>query len=256
MTTEDSIIPEFNQDNINNFICDNYKKPAYYDPYTSGDIGYRDLTAYLFGYYDYLKATLVIEDELILSGSQASTMNIANGIKEKEAKYFFDPINNDPISPYLRVMDTELILINDLSEQHKLHFIPTRKDNKEAAVNQLRLMFSQNKIKIHPRCKHLIYHLMAGTWYISKSSLNQNQSKGVFARLPDINKNGELIRGGHVDTLDALIYMVRNLVTSHNPYPPDYDILKGDGVHYSNIIKENDFFNTIKRILNIREKNN
>jgi len=251
MTTEDSVIPEFNQDTFSRFIDANYKKPPYYDAYTSGDIGFRDLTAYLFGYYDYLNATLVIEDELILSGIEVTTENIANKIKQKEAQYFFDPYTKEPIQPFLRVMDNDLIMINDLILLHKLHFIPTKKDDKEAAVNHVRMLFSQGKIKIHPRCKHLIYHLTSGTWHISKNS--NNQIKSSFCRLPDINKNNEIIRGGHIDTLDALIYMVRNLIRTHNPYPQDYGRLKGENVHYSAHIKENQFTNTIKQILNIKK---
>lgn len=253
MTTEDSIIPEFNQENIPRFVDANYPKPAYYDAYTSGDIGFRDLTAYLFGYYDYLNATLVIEDELILSGQEVTTPNIANGIKEKEAHYYFDPISCEPITPFLRIMDNDLIMINDLLQLHKLNFTPTKKDNKEAAVNHLRMMFAQGKIKIHPRCKHLIYHLTSGTWYVSSSTLNQNQTKSRFCRLPDINKDGELIRGGHVDTLDALIYMVRNLIKTHNPYPHDYGQLRGSNVHQSKYSKDSGFVQTIKQILNIRK---
>ena len=206
---DSKVIPEFT-DNKKEELVYEYKKPAYYDPYVSGDVGFRDLTVYLFGYWDFINATLVIEDELVLEGP--TTQEIADRIKEKEAQVFTDNIG-EPKSVYLRVMDNDLIMINDLQRLHGLNFVPTAKDNLEAQVNHLRMIVGNNKLAINPRCKHLIYHLSIATW--------TNSDKKKFSHLP--NTPDQKIKGGHADALPALIYMLRNVVRSKNPYPDGYD---------------------------------
>jgi hypothetical protein len=237
---EDVVIPEFDEEKEKELVTA-VPRPAYFDAYTSGDVGFRDLTVYLFGYWDFLNATLVIEDELVMNGPEMTTERLAERIKEKE----YDNFGDLPI--YMRVMDNNLIMMNDLNRLHGLAFIATAKDNKEAQINQVRMMVSNNQIKINPKCKHLIYHLKAASW--KKSS--QNTVKREFTRLADTPDFS--VRGGHADALDALIYLVRNIVRSKNPYPKGWNQMSGDNVFHSRIESEEqkDLVSKVKRILNI-----
>ena len=89
----------------------------------------------------------------------------------------------------------------------------------------------------------MIYHLRAGSWDRYRKNFNE---------LPDIIDQG--IRGGHADALDALIYLVRNLVKTHNPYPEKWGW--GDpNERFYNKSKANDdesFIKTIKKIMNMK----
>jgi PBSX family phage terminase large subunit len=219
--SENSVVPEFNA-NKENIILEEIVLPHHFDGYVSADFGFRDLTIVLFGYYDFMNAQLVIIDELVMNGPEMTTDYLAEEIKKKEDIRFHNEEINMPIKPYLRVADNALQIINDLVRLHDLHFMATKKDNKEAQINQVRLWVSSGKIKIHKRCKHLIYHVENAQW---------DKSRKTFKNLTD-SPNGE-VRGGHCDALDALIYLVRNVNEGRNPFPDDYDKLKGPNIFNS-----------------------
>lgn len=203
-------------------IVKQHQRPPIYDAYVSMDVGFRDLTGVLFAYYDYLNATIVIEDEFVLRGTELTTDYLANIIKNKEAEIFIAS-NGLPIQPTLRIADNNnLILINDLQRLHNLTFLATKKDNKDAQINELKMLVKQNRVSINPRCKNLLYHLRAARW---------NKSFTDFERLKD-DKTLNLL-GGHADLLDALIYLVRNILKSKNPYPDDFFSLRGSNIFES-----------------------
>jgi hypothetical protein len=188
-----AIIPEMTEQMAQAIVHDKYQRPAYYDAYVGMDVGFVDLTAVVFGYYDFLNATLVIENELAIS--KMTTEDLARGISLAERETWGDQ------KPFLRVSDVEPIVINDLSQLHGLHFSPTAKDDKEAAVNGLRLLVAQKKLVIHPRCKNLIAHLKYGVW---------TKNRKTFERVEGF---------GHFDFIDALVYLVRNVRREKNPWP-------------------------------------
>ena len=200
------VVPEFTGE-LEAEIIKPWKRAAFADYYVAGDIGAKDLTVYLFGYYDFKEAKLVIEDEFVLNGQEKSftTDDLARGIKEKEALVCINPVTKEQEKPYLRISDNNLIVINDLHKLHGLTFIPTAKDDAEAALNNMRIMLKERRVIINPRCKTLIFHLRNATW---------KKGKTEFARSPD---------AGHYDAVDALKYMVRNINTTRNPYPANYD---------------------------------
>jgi DNA replication initiation complex subunit (GINS family) len=105
---------------------------------------------------------LVIEHEYLVRGNQVTTEDIANAVKNFEGVLCNtgDGIKHQ----YMRVSDNEPILLQDLAVLHQLNFIPSRKDEKEAAINDLRLKFAQKKIIINKRCTNLIYQLKTTTW--------------------------------------------------------------------------------------------
>ena len=216
--TENTICSEFSTFK-EDILIDSYEMPPHRDFYTSMDVGFRDLTAVLFAYYDFREATLVVMDELILDGPAMTTEVLANELKLLETDLFYDHEFNEKVDPYLRVSDNDLKLINDLHKLHDLFFIATEKTKKEAHVNNMRIWFANGRIRIHERCKHLIYHLEYGQW---------DKNRREFKRLKDLKETG--IKGGHVDTIDALSYLIRNIEESHNPYPDDYNELKGPNI--------------------------
>lgn len=168
-------------------------KPPFYDGYTVADLGYTDNTGILFGYWDFYKAILVIEDEALFN--KPNTQIIANVVSQKETFLW------NGKKPYMRFCDGDPITISDLNSQHGLTFSATRNDELEASVNAVRLFVQDNKIVIHPRCVNLISQLQSATW---------DSSRKKFSRSP-----GQ----GHFDLIAALIYMVRNIRRSRNPFP-------------------------------------
>jgi hypothetical protein len=225
-SADTTILPSFNAERELAVVSDSHVRPVFFDSYVSMDIGGADLTAILFGYYDYLNATTVIEDELIF-GKDVNTLAIAEQVKAKELELWKNPIDQSLMPPYMRVADNNnLILLTDLQRDHGIIFMPTRKDNREAAINGLDVALSQNKLIVHPRCKHTIYHMKFAQW---------NNQRTKFKPLKD-SPSGQ-IKGGHADALAALIYFHRNIIKSKNPYPLGYGDVSGSSVFQSQLKK-------------------
>lgn len=193
---ERAIIPEFNVDvHVREFQRPDYWRHLH--NYDFLDSGVRHFSVVLLGYYDFPTATLCIEDEIKLRGSEVTTRNIADKTKKKEQDLGY--------IPYRRISDNNnLILINDLSTTEKLPFSPTDKDSLEAMVNALRLWFKDRRVLVHPRCKFLIGTLGSALW---------NKNRDDFA---------ESKTYGHADAIAALMYGVRNVDVHTNPIPPDF----------------------------------
>ncbi len=194
-----AVLPEFTyfQDRLIRAV----ERPAHFDAYVSMDIGFLDLTVVLFGYWDFLETRLVIEDEVCIR--RMTTPELAVLIQRKETELWGGQ------APVRRVSDINYHVITDLTRLHHLKFVPTRKDDKEAQVNQTRMMLGSDppKILVHPRCRTLIAHGLAAVW---------NDARVAFERIGDDSLAGEI---HHFDAVDALIYLVRNLNRNRNPYP-------------------------------------
>lgn len=198
-----SVIPEFTDD-VASDIVKEWPKPAFYDAYVSMDVGFRDLTVVLFAYYDFRNAKLVVEDEIVVNEHSLSLKKLANDIRAKEVNLWKDSDHN-PLKPYLRVSDIDLIVQSEISQHSggQVTFISAKKDNKDAALNNLRMLIAAKKIVIHPRCQTLIRHLKNVKW---RSPTNKTD----YARSPD---------DGHYDAVDAMIYLCRTVQFNKNPYP-------------------------------------
>ncbi len=223
-SSETAILPSLTPEIEKVIITDKYEIPVFKDCYVSMDIGGSDLTAVVFGYYDYLNATTVIQDELIF-GKEVNTKDVAEAIKNKELELWSNPIDKSPIPPYLRISDNNnLIMLTDLQRDYGIIFIPTKKDNREAAINSLDVAISQHKVVINPKCKHVVYHCKFAEW---------NKNRNAFKNLKN-SPSGE-VKGGHADALAALIYLHRNIIKSKNPYPVGYGELSGSQVFRSQL---------------------
>jgi hypothetical protein len=229
ITDQDSaVFPEATEEKMAKIVQE-WKRPAFYDYYESMDIGFRDYTAILFGYHDFLKGKFVIEDEILLKGSKVTTKSITALVKTKEEELYG---NN---KPYLRISDNNnLIFLNELAMQpNNLFFMPTAKDNKEAAISKVRLLIQQENLIIHPRCKNLINHVKYATWNNKRTGFNRD------------------LQNGHFDAADALIYLIRNAQLNKNPYPNNYFLPEGAiwNLENSNGPK-NEFESQVKELFN------
>ncbi len=195
---ERAVIPEFDQAF---HVTARPSRPEWCDKYVAMDLGLVDYAHVLFGYYDFARAKIVIEDEHV--ANYQTTLDLAEAVKQKErALWGRDPHSPwDPNVPKLRVSDNELQQIYDLGVTHGVRFQPALKYDAEAALNNLRGLFAQRRIEIHERCKQLTYQLKVGIW---------NKQRTDYERLP---------KAGHLDGIDALKYLARHIDYQANPAP-------------------------------------
>lgn len=169
--------------------------------YVAMDIGIQDLTVVLFAYYDFIKAQLVIEDEICMNGPQMTTDKLAVAIKAKEKELWGD------LPVQCRISDNNnLLLLQDLGTLHDLNFAPTTKDSLEAMVNNVRVEINKCRIKVNPKCKQLLGSLKFGVW---KNNRKEFDRSSTF---------------GHFDAFAALMYLLRVVDYQTNPIPPMIDI--------------------------------
>jgi hypothetical protein len=188
-----SIIPEADKLKIG-IIPTEHKQ--FYHRYVGMDIGTRDLTVIIFGYYDFKRATLCIEREFIINGPQMTTPKIAESVNAIELDLWKD------VKPLKRISDNNnLLLLQDLGYLHDCHFIPTSKDSLEAMVNEMRIWVKDGRLEIDPSCQVLIESLKYGFW---------NEQRSGWGRSKTL---------GHFDAIAALMYLVRNIDTHTNPIP-------------------------------------
>lgn len=191
-----AIVPEWDDKYIVEDIRDEYF--GFYHRYVSMDVGVKvDLTAVLFSYYDFQRAALVVEDELIFKGSQLTTDILASAIRQKEQELYKGKI-------YRRISDEGMLLTQDLSRIHKLYFETTSKGELEEMVNFIRLWAKSGRILVNSRCKNTIDCLRYGVWDEHRKKWDSSD------------------RLGHFDALAALMYMLRNVDTRTNPVPVEY----------------------------------
>jgi hypothetical protein len=179
---EKTIIPGWDDKYIKDIKHDSYY--PFFNKAVSLDVGTKhDLTVALFGYYHYLNATLVIEDEFKLPGPEFTTLKLSAAIKVKERNLWGSQ------QPCVRVSDISDIQA-DLNSTHNLPFISVSKTELHSMVNRLNLLVDAGRLVVHPRCKLLIQTLKNGIW-------DKNRSEFAHSE----------IGLGHMDALASLIYM-------------------------------------------------
>ncbi len=231
---DDAVVPEFNKE-LQREVVREWQRPAFFDSYTAMDIGFVDLTFVIFAYYDFKNNKVIIEDELVMNGKEMTTESLAKSIKEKEAVIWKNSFTGDQKPVYLRIADNNLILINDLNRLHHLPFFPTKKDDAEMQLNNLRINMSQKKIIINPRCVNLIKHLNFAVW---------NKKRTSYERSPENH---------HYDGIDALKYLMRNISWTKNPYPANHGITGDDWFIAAGGIN-NEYYTQFKKMLGFNKK--
>jgi len=177
-----TIIPGWDDRYIRDVPKDQYY-PFFYKA-VSLDVGTKhDLSVALFGYYHYLNAQLVIEDEFQLSGPEFTTLKLSSAVKVKERNLWGSQ------QPVIRISDISDIQA-DLNLTHNLPFVSVSKMELHAMVNRLNLLVEAGRLIVHPRCKLLIQTLKNGVW---------DKNRVEFGRSE--------IGLGHMDALASLIYL-------------------------------------------------
>lgn len=220
-------VPEWEEARATQLVA--VPRPALFRGQEGGDFGGVDPHFWVFGYWHHERG-LVIERELYLRGNE-TTQQLGDAVKRVEAELWgvsrwdgtlaaledaglrerFGAVpaalsNATPgEQPWGRFVDNDVQLARDLFSQG-LAVIPTRKDNKELAVDDLRVLIRKRMLWVHPSCLHLDRHLRSTTW--------ANMRREQWAR-----------RGGdHGDGVDALVYMYRNASRELPPQPGDASI--------------------------------
>lgn len=213
--SETSVVPEFTED-LQLEIVREWPVAPHKDCYVSMDLGGKDLTFVVFGYFDFRANKIIVEDELVMDMRKKDNniRTLMDQILKKEEALWKDPYTLDPIKPYIRVSDINPIVTKEIYSLSNglVNFVNPNKSDKIAAIHDLRVLLQSKRIIIHPRCKNLIRHLENVRW-------SNSRSKTEFARSAD---------DGHYDGVDALIYLIKSIVYSRNPYPSNYDFPNGD----------------------------
>lgn len=237
-----SVLPEVTDDLLSE-IVKTVEMPPHYNAYTSMDVGLRDWTVVLFGYYDFKLDKIIIQDEIATYGPDMHLPDLTNKIKKKEEDLWTNPITNEFVKPYKRVSDHDPIVVNEIKKHsnYTIFFENADKKEKMAGINWLRTLLSAKKIIINPKCTNLIRHLRDGKW-------KNTTEKDTFARCP---------LGSHYDGIDALVYLVKAVDFNKNPYPKDYQspLRPGDAFYNNNYNRNQDVSTDVyKKIMNIKKK--
>lgn len=170
-------------------------RPEYRDHYDSLDLGYNDGHGVLFGYWDFVASKLIVEDELLLRYKDTDTLALAIKDKERELygelkydgtlygatdwgelpEYARNYIHaKAPKQPYLRVSDNDLLVLSDVSRRHGLTFLPTPKDDKANAMDDLNIAIRKGQVVISPRCRALQRQMFATVWDKARRGWERN----------------------------------------------------------------------------------
>jgi hypothetical protein len=218
-----TVIPEFDEDMEKKIVVE-WKRPPFYFPYTSMDLGFRDMTIVIFAYHDFMTDKVVIEDEIVRHGDNMHLASLARDIEDKEQKLWEDPITCEKIKVKDRVADHDLIAIQEIKKasNYRIHFNTADKKDMMSGINFLRTLIKNEKVIINPRCKTVINHLINGKW--------ANTQRDNLAHGAD---------GSHYDAIPALSYLMRAIRFEENPYPKNYNSnLRPQDAFYMNKPKE------------------
>ncbi len=192
------LTPEFKRESH----VDEWKRPPYFKflkKTSSLDTGVRHFTVQLYAAYDFPRATLRIERELILKQNEVLTDTIYDRTVADELDLKYETVSR-------WADNNNLILLQDLNkkgfkDESGRHWSPTAKDSIEAGVNMVRKWLKDGRLKIDPSCRLLLGTLETALW---------NKQRTDFAE-------SEVY--GHADALAALVYLIRNVDVATNPIP-------------------------------------
>lgn len=237
-----NVIPEFTEA-LEKEIVKEWPLPPFFDCYEAMDVGFKDLTVVLLGYYDFRADKLIIQDEVVMDfGNPDNNIPVlVDQLREKEKLHWMNILTNEQKKPYLRISDIDYFVTQQiLKDSHnEINFQPVAKNyEKGAALHDLRVLLANKKIIIHPRCTTLVRHLRNVKWMSANN-------KAKFARSKD---------NGHYDAVDALIYFTRSVVYGKNPYPSHYG-LNLQGLHIQNPRSfQTNQVDVFRRIFNLKGK--
>jgi len=195
-------VPEWNSNEmVTSFNRDPYYN--FYHHYIGIDWGYKDFTALVFATYNFRKARLEVDGELTYAGKDVRSDLIADKINLMSLHLW-----GKDAEVYRQVSDSaDPILINELNKFKGMGFVPVQKAHTlEAMLNEFRVMVSQGKLMVDPKCLMTIHDLETAVWTDRRDKLDQD----IFSH--------------HFDHLMALVYLTRTLDVNTNPIPRDFMI--------------------------------
>lgn len=211
--TANALIPSF--PDAKDAICQPVKRPDYFDAYTSIDLGYTDATAALFGFYDYERATICIEDEWV--EARANSDRVMEMVATREGLLWG---NKEPL---MRVTDVDPRFQADFSARGFL-CKPAQKTNLHAAVNKLDVWIQTGRVQIDPKCTTLIRQLYNATWDASRKKFRRDEATWDSHRQ---TFRADETCDYHYDAVAAMVYLVRSVAEWSNPFPAQrFDIPK------------------------------
>jgi hypothetical protein len=206
------------------------KRPAYAMCFVAMDPGMSDRLAILWGYWDWMGQSLVIERSW--AEFNAGTDVVANVLKATEEELWSGKAANDNgallywsddkrkllPNPIERWTDVDLRLAHDLKNLHGVEVlvIDNPAGSADADVQQMRNAFRSNAVCVLPDSGPLAAELEAG-----KRKLGGRPSDWETSPVY-----------GHYDCLAALKYLIRKvwISRSRNPFPPEGALLNGEAV--------------------------
>lgn len=216
---DDSVVvfPSFYRHRNNIVVA--HPRPPGFDRYiykrVAIDLGMTDKTAIVFGYVDFLNAKIIIEHELLLDKPNTATIAQQLSLAE-DTLWSTESSNTSRISRV--VDDPHGRVVMDLWDVHKVRADKAIKNDREASINLINVFLQQERLLIDPSCVKLQEQL---------ATAYRNRSGNDFARTED----------GHFDLAAALMYFIRDLNLTTNPYPHDFDILTGRTMELSHVRK-------------------
>jgi len=172
-----------------------FRIPDYSNWQVSIDFGgVRDKTVALLYTYDFLSDKVLVYGEAMFPPN-TPTATIVEGVSalESRAARYGHQITG-------RWADAPGQLQIDLQRAHNFAIRVPRKDDWQAGINNMQVMFGNNQVLVHPNCTFLIQSLESGQY---------NDKRTDFARTETL---------GHCDALAALGYALRMLDRA-SPYP-------------------------------------
>lgn len=225
-STDLMIIPEWQhfkyheEGQYGHMLVKDIPRPQYFQLVVAMDFGFVDRTGILIGWVNKQEGHLYIRDEIFVNYKTPS--EIAVLIQEKLHEHFPGGYSNMVPEP-LFTADIQLQDIQEIRNQSGITFKFAEKYNKEAAITSLRQRISTSGIIVHPCCKNLILQLDTGTW--------KNEERTGWERTEHM---------GHLDLIDALIYMNRKV-----PWKKDFTPVVEPSYHNAftggTVTKKNDF---------------
>jgi hypothetical protein len=189
-----AVVPEYTMRAVD-IVVDDWKRPEYFKTYTVADLGFSDLTVWLFAYHDFDNDLIVVEDELVFRNTHAGAMT--QPVLEVEERLWGE-VHGDRHP--MRIADAQPLVLAEMA-QGGLTVAPARNDDPTAAVNNLRRQIQGARWRIFERCRTLRSHLRAAVW---------DSRRRHFARMDGV---------GHFDALAAAMYLERHVERRASPYP-------------------------------------
>lgn len=186
------VIPEFDPD----LHVGDFEIPKHYYSVVSTDSGgSKDKSAGCVIVNDFHHDKILVVEDFMLEANtpSADIVAAARALENRAQKDYYDRLSVFADAPPQMLLDW----LNQFGYMAQLPL----KDDLQAALNALRLVFQQCKILIHPRCVNLIGCLKSARW---------NNQRTDFVRTQAF---------GHADPLMALVYGNRSINRTANPYP-------------------------------------